>query len=302
MLNNKVLVLGGCGYIGSSLFNFLQNKGLEIDTVDLEWYGNYTNPKNINVDFKNLTPMFLRKYGSIVLLAGHSSVPMCVNNMRSSFKNNVENFVDLLTKLDAKQRFIYASSSSVYGVVDSPVEETHNYFDAISFYDITKQHIDQYASLSGKNFYGLRFGTVNGASSNLRVDIMMNAMVNSIKNGGHINLVNGKTKRPILYLNDLNRAIHSIIASEEDHPGIYNLASFNSTAGEIAHKVAEVLKSEVKTGPDREIVYDFMINSSKFCSTYDFKFEGDMEKIIYNLYSTYDDVEKTNRNEAIKYE
>ena len=78
-MRNKTLIIGGCGYIGSSLFNFLQNKGLDVDTVDLEWFGNHSNSKNINIDYRNLTPSFLDRYDSIVLLAAHSSVRMCQN-------------------------------------------------------------------------------------------------------------------------------------------------------------------------------------------------------------------------------
>lgn len=299
-LKNKILIIGGCGYIGSSLFNFLQNKGLDIDTVDLEWFGNNSNVKNINIDYRNLTAEFLAKYGAIVLLAAHSSVKMCENSMLYSFNNNVRNFIDILTKIN-DQKFIYASSSSVYGVVDDVCNEKHGMSEPISFYDTTKQHIDQYALLSKKNYYGLRFGTVNGSSSNLRVDIMMNAMVNSIKNGGSINLVNPETKRPILYINDLNRSIYAIINAPDDHPGIYNLCSFNSNVGDIASGIARILSANIETKPSSNMSYSFMIDNTKFCNVYNFKFEGTIDKITYNLFSNYDECHKTNRNSEVMY-
>ena len=46
----RILIIGGCGYIGSQLFVYLKNKGYKVDTVDLEWYGNYVNPKNFKTD------------------------------------------------------------------------------------------------------------------------------------------------------------------------------------------------------------------------------------------------------------
>jgi nucleoside-diphosphate-sugar epimerase len=97
-LKNKVLIIGGCGYIGSSLFNFLQNKGLNVDTIDLEWFGNHSVHKNINLDYKSLTKDFLSKYDSIVLLAAHSSVRMCENAMMPAFKNNVVTLLNFLKK------------------------------------------------------------------------------------------------------------------------------------------------------------------------------------------------------------
>jgi nucleoside-diphosphate-sugar epimerase len=299
-MKNKVLIIGGCGYIGSSLFNFLQNKGLDVDTVDLEWFGNYSVHKNINIDYRSLTKEFLSKYQSIVLLAAHSSVKMCENSMLPAFKNNVVNFVELINKID-KQRLIYASSSSVYGVVDTACDETHDVYKPISVYDTTKQEIDNYALLSKKNYYGLRFGTVNGASPNLRVDIMINAMVNSAMTNGHINLINAETRRPILYINDLCRAVFEIVVSKEDNPGIYNLSSFNSTSGEIANRVAEILKVPIHDLGKSKVVYDFLINNAKFCKTYGFKFEGNVEKIVYNLYSNIENCEKTHRNNEVNY-
>ena len=49
----KILVTGGCGYIGSAIYNNLKDKYI-VDTVDLEWFGNYTNPNNIKKDFDEL--------------------------------------------------------------------------------------------------------------------------------------------------------------------------------------------------------------------------------------------------------
>ena len=85
---NRILILGGCGYIGSALFPFLRKK-FEVDTVDLEWFGNLINAQNVKEDFKNLKEEVLDDFDTIILLAGHSSVQMCDKNMMSAFKNNV---------------------------------------------------------------------------------------------------------------------------------------------------------------------------------------------------------------------
>jgi nucleoside-diphosphate-sugar epimerase len=215
----KVLIIGGSGYVGSFL-NYSLKGDFEISNLDLNWFSDESNPK----DMRDLTIDYLQKFESIILLAGHSSVKMCDNNMLSSFRNNVQNFVELMAKINQNQKFIYASSSSVYGHTNnSIVSEDYNTFVPNNYYDLTKQIIDTYAQQSNLNYYGLRFGTINGWSPNMRVDIMINAMVNSALSDGHIKLYVKDIMRPILGIKDLSNAVKKIINTENSKPGIYNL-------------------------------------------------------------------------------
>ena len=185
----KVLIIGGCGYIGSRLFQYLSEKKYSVDTVDTEWFGNFVNPKNIKCNYNTLSKKFLNSYGVIILLAGHSSVQMCKDNMFASFKNNVNNFINLLSKL-SDQLFIYASSSSVYGNTKNiSAKEDYERYIPTNYYDLTKKTIDYYAHLSKISYYGLRLGTVNGFSPNLRVDLMINKMYEAARNTGKIKII-----------------------------------------------------------------------------------------------------------------
>jgi nucleoside-diphosphate-sugar epimerase len=292
----KILIIGGCGYIGSSLFTYLNGK-YNVESVDLEIFGN-PNIKNFRINFKDLSKEYLSQFTDIVLLAGHSSVKMCEDNMLGAFKNNVEYFIELLLKINPNQKFIYASSSSVYGNVNRNVvtEECQEYV-AGSFYDLSKAEIDYYAKIfDNVEYYGLRFGTVNGFSRNIRNDIMINSMVNSAITKGEIRVFNPMIKRPILYIGDLCRAIEKIILNERDLRGVYNLASFNSTVDIIGRKVAEVFEdvklSIIDGEPTKEEninkklhskVYDFAISSDKFITNFDFEFEGTITKIAKEL-------------------
>jgi len=299
----KILIIGGNGYIGSFLNHTFQ-KDFDITNIDLNWFSSQSNP----IDFKDLTKEYLSEFESIILLAGHSSVKMCHDNMLSSFRNNVQNFVELLGKIDKSQKLIYASSSSVYGhTKNSIVSEDYNTFVPNNYYDLTKQIIDTYALQSGLNFYGLRFGTVNGWAPNLRADIMINAMVHSALQDGHIKLYVKDIMRPILGINDLSKAIKKIIDSDGKNPGIYNLASFNSTAEEIAISVSNILNIPIKEYQTNELekitnaklqttAYNFAISSNKFQKNFDFKFQEDIESIVKSLISKFEDCEKTNRN------
>jgi nucleoside-diphosphate-sugar epimerase len=286
--DRSILIIGGCGYIGSALFRFLEKKHCyHIDTVDTEWFGNHINPRNYAIDIANITESFLSRYAVIILLAGHSSVSMCYNDPLGAFNNNVTHFIELLSKLTPSQRFIYASSSSVYSGASTEIytEDSFKSYYPLNTYDLSKWEIDLYAQLGKLSYYGLRFGTVCGASPNLRIDLMINAMYHTAKTDRIINLYHPEIHRPILGMTDLCRAVESIILAPEDKSGIYNLASFNTTAHNIAQSVSKHTKTKIhrKTPPSEIQPYSFSISSEKFCTTFAFSFQDTVQTIIQDL-------------------
>lgn len=299
----KVLIIGGNGYIGSKLIKDYQTQ-YDITNVDLCWYNKPVNAC-YQVDYNTLDKIFLQKFDVIILLAGHSSVKMCDGSLISVFNNNVKNFIKLISKLKPHQKFIYASSSSVYGNVGKNiVNEKYNGFIPNNNYDITKYTIDLYSPQFDTQYYGLRFGTVNGYSPVVRNDIMINAMTyNSLKDK-EIKLFVKDIIRPILGINDLSRAIKCIIDTNEDHKGIYNLASFNNTAEKIAYEVSDITKAPVKEQDIKLNIkpYDFSIDSSKFKKTFNFEFKETVKSITEGLINNIDNIIFTNRNQFKKYE
>jgi len=308
----RILIIGGCGYVGSRLYEYLRTV-CDVDTVDLEWYGNYVNKDNVVKDMSLLTPAELEKYQVVILLAGHSSVKMCENNMVSTMKNNVLNFVELLEKINKEQTLIYASSSSVYGdTKEFKVGEEYTRFEPNNYYDLSKHEIDSYAKLSDKNVFGLRFGTVNGSSPNLRSDIMINAMVFNALKDGKVFCFNPEIHRPILGIQDLCRAIETIIihGTEEDS-GIYNLCSFNTTALDISSRVASILGVDfeiIETLPDvvtnvklQTKAYNFMIDPRKFKRTFNFHFTETVETIVSSIVQDFETINKGSRSDVKLY-
>ena len=299
----KTLVIGSGGYIGSRLM-----KEMQVTGIDINWFKGGEK----DVDFKDLTRDYYSEFDNIILLAGHSSVKMSEGNLNSCFNNNVRNFIDLLEKLD-KQKLIYASSSSVYGSVGGKtVNEKYFGFEPYNQYDISKHTADLYAQKSDVEYYALRFGTVNGYSPFLRSDVMINAMVNSAINDGHIKLYIKDTMRPILGINDLCEAIRYILASNEDKRGLYNLASFNKTAEQIAYEVANVMgvqvqefeadPTQIKNAKNQTKAYNFSISTLKFRREFGFKFKDTVESLVTELKDRWDDMKKTDRSEVIDYE
>lgn len=293
----NVMLIGSEGYVGSYLKHALSEK-YQFECVDINWFHGNGEPK----DFRELAADRINSFDAVILLAGHSSVPMCNNNMLSSFKNNVDNFLELLDKVRVK--FIYASSSSVYGNTEKlVVDEKHRTYTPTNYYDITKQIIDTYSSKSDVEYYALRFGTVNGWAPHLRKDIMINAMFHSAMTKGSISLYSKHINRAILGIKDLSSAMERILDSNEDNRGVYNIASFNATAEEIAREVAEIMEVPVVEMEDPGAgIYDFAINTDKFQDTFKYRFRETIGTIVESLKNSMDSCELGDRNKAVKYE
>ena len=313
---SKVLIIGGNGYIGTKLYQYLISyqggTGYLVDVIDTCWFGQSIE-ETIVKDYKTMSKEFYSEYETIILLAGHSSVKMSEASSNSCFNNNVKNFIRLLEKLTDRQKFIYASSSSVYGSVGGrTVNEKYYGFEPYNQYDISKHTSDLYAVKSELQYYGLRFGTVNGYSPVLRTDVMINAMVNSALRDKEIKLFIKDTMRPILGIDDLCRGVETIIDNESDQRGLYNLASFNKTAEQIAYEVGNTMNVpviEYESDPtnitnvkNQTKTYNFSISTLKFRKTFKFSFKETVESITESLVSNWDTMKKTDRSEAFDYE
>jgi nucleoside-diphosphate-sugar epimerase len=237
MRADAVLILGAGGYIGSALVRFLRGgQNFAVTGVD---NGLRPGPApDLRRDYRDLTADDLAAFDSGVLMAGHSSVAACDRDPEAAFGNNVAGFVDLVHKLRG-QKLIFASSASVYvrtngraAAEDEPLPEP------VSYYDMHKRAIEQYAAVAYPNGYALRFGTVCGPSANTRTDVLLNALVRSALTAGHVRVANRTTRRPLLGITDLCRAVAALLTSNAP-PGAYNLSSVNVTVGETADYVAE---------------------------------------------------------------
>lgn len=279
----KIVIIGGCGYIGSKLFTYLQEKRYVVDTVDLEWVGNFINPKNIKRDYKDLNKDFFDIYDVVILLAGHSTIGMCQEDIIGSLKNNIENFVILMQKLK-KQKFIYASTYRVYNAIGKhSARESDSYQNSFSIYDLTKKTIDDYISFSSIEFYSLRMATVNGYSPNLRFKQIINKMYIDAKNKKKITIYDPSANFSILGIEDLCKAIEKIILGQ-DQRGVYNIGSFDCNIYLIIRELSKVFKDiDISIGKSPRKSYHIRIDTSKFQKTYNFKFRENPNSIISSL-------------------
>ena len=279
----SILVIGGNGYIGSRLVPHLKSHNHNVEV-----YGNRSN------DYNKLSKEFLESFKTIILLAGHSSVQMCVGDIRSPWHNNVRNFINLVEKTSKDTKIIYASSASVYGNSDDVSTENKMSLDILNNYDLTKITLDiaaQKYQAQGRQIIGLRFGTVNGSSPVIRRDLMINMMVYTANNEGKITVANKHINRSILSIDDLVRAVERIVFHSRYYfiPGMYNLASFTATVDEISSYVSKKLGIEIIDKGKTAGAYNFDINTDKICKDYDFKFTETIESTVDSVVNCYKD-------------
>lgn len=277
----KILITGGCGYIGSALYNYLYDKHT-LTSVDLELYGN-PGIANRKMDYSS-KELDVTEYDVVVHLASHSSVGICKKDRYGMLENNVINFLKLTSRLKSTQKFIYASSSCVYDSFRKATEA--DFLNPTDDLSMSKSIIDGYMRIDRNiQFYGLRFGGVNGWSPNLRTDLMINSMVKSAKTHSEIHVSNSHAERPILGMWDLCRAVESIINSKEDNPGIFNLHSFDTTVGEAAEFVSKRFGVQIKTNYSKPKTFSFSMSSDKFREEFKWEPMDTMETIVGSLFS-----------------
>jgi nucleoside-diphosphate-sugar epimerase len=288
------LIIGSEGYIGSALYGKLKDRSIGIDV-----YGS-----DVSINYGQLTKKEISKYKNIVLLAANAGVKPCEGAIKYSLQNNVINFTKLLSKINKKQKFIYASTGSIYGnTKEATVSENELNFIPSTYYDLTKYIDDMYASLSNIEYYGLRFGTVNGKTSfsnKVRDDVIINSMIKNAIVNKKITAVNTNVNRGILGLNDLCNAIEAIIDNSKNNRGFYNIASFNTTVGEISDYISNRLLATIEIKRDNNILYDFKLNTNKFCDTYQFKFEESLETICNDLIKDFNSIDFIRRDKCLK--
>jgi UDP-glucose 4-epimerase len=260
----KVLLIGGLGYVGSFLYDFLISKEYQVDICD---DGRRSNNSNAFVkypfSYNNLTSKIINDYDSILWFAGHSSVEVSNSDPIGAIENNTISLVELLKKIPSEKiKFIYASSASLYtGHVDY-ASEMLKVAPSENPYDISKFAFDYLATQYHKNIFGLRMGTICGYSKNIRKELVFNKMCLDAHFLKEINVANPKSERSLLFLVDLVEIINMLINSSKAKPGIYNALTYNTSIGDLSTLVGNYFNASIKMHPDSP-TYSFRMNMDK---------------------------------------
>ena len=297
----KILLIGGNGYIGSRLYDHLLSLKYNVTNIDLCWFGQVY-PETLVEDYKNITKEKLNEYSHIILLASHSSVSMCIENLSSCFKNNVMNFVDLIDKLD-NQILIYASTCAIYGKSKELVTEDEPIKDALNFYDYTMIARENIAKLNPtKNLVGLRFGSVGGFSKSFRNENLINSLTLSSKNK-LLTIASGDALRSVLGISDVCNAIEKIISENTIKNKVYNITSTNDKIINFGLTLQQITNSELNINDSAfKTDYSFSCSPELFEKDYNFKFKDNIESIYNDIIANGDNIIFNSKRKKIIYE
>jgi len=251
MKNKNYLITGSAGFIGFHLSKKLLSKGFNVLGADnlnnyydqkikqdrnkiLKKYKNYKFKKIDIKDYKKLDSIFKKNsIHGVVNLAAQAGVRYSLKNPKSYIENNINGFFNILelSKKYKIKKFIYASTSSVYGLQKKfPLKENFNTDNPIQLYAATKKSNElmatSYSHLYKMDTIGLRFFTVYGPWG--RPDMALFKFTKNIIKGKTIEVFNkGKHERDFTYIDDIVDGIFNIIINKKSKFGakIFNIGN-----------------------------------------------------------------------------
>lgn len=213
-----VLVTGGAGYVGAVLVPVLIEKGYSVKVIDLYLYGDevlspvkgHPRLKEIRGDIRNQAVLesAMKNVDSVIHLACISNDPSYELDPQLGKSINYDAFIPLvkIAKQNNVERFIYASSSSVYGIKDE-LEVTEDLsLEPLTDYSKFKAECENILlNEQNDNFVTtiVRPSTVCGYSPRLRLDLTVNILTNHAINKGKITVFGGQQKRPNIHIQDM---------------------------------------------------------------------------------------------------
>lgn len=300
----KLIVFGGGGYCGSVLVPQLITEGWDVTVFDIFWYGTGHLPKSSKL---RLVQGDVRDIAKVTeALAGQQYVLhlSCISNDASfeldeklSTSVNLDSFEPLVVaaKKAGVKRFVFASSSSVYGVSDKPdVTEDHPLVP-LTLYNKYKGMCEPLLlKHTDKDFIGVIFrpATVCGYAPRQRLDLSVNILTNHAVNKGKITVFGGDQLRPNLHVQDYADLCKLLLTAPDEKIAnqVFNCGFQNMSIMEIAKTVKKVVEEafpekgsipiEVTKSDDMR---SYHINSDKIKRILGFQPKHSIEEAVRDL-------------------
>lgn len=298
----KVAITGGAGYVGSLLVPYLVDRGYEVTVLDTFWYGDDVYPdlkdrsklKKVKGDIRN--PADLKKafagQDAVLHLACVSNDPSFDLQPQLGKSINYDCFKDIISTVKecGVKRFIYASSSSVYGVKDTPNVTEEATCEPLTDYSKFKLMCEEdlKAADMGKTEWSvIRPATVCGYAPRLRLDLTVNILTISALAKKKITVHGGKQLRPNLNIKDMIRAYATFLEApkEKIHQKIFNVGFENRSVGDIA-EIAKAVVNDPAVELVVEATHDhrsYHVNSDKVARELGFKAEYTIQDAVQSL-------------------
>jgi len=296
-----VLLIGGGGYVGTELADHLLQKNYRVIVYDLFIYGNFlSKDKNLSFisgDIRDLQSLknIIKDIDIVIHLACISNDPSFDLNPELGKSINFDPFEDLvrLSKDNGVKRFLYASSSSVYGV-KSEINVTEDFsLNPLTDYSKYKVMCEEILlKYNSKNFNCtiIRPATVCGYSRRQRLDVVVNILTNLAYNEKRIKIFGGEQLRPNINIFDMcNVYVHILEQPYEKISGeIFNAGYENLSVNKVAQLVQEtvpfnVTVEKVSTNDNRS----YHISSEKIKNKIGFENKKNIKDAINDLVTAF---------------
>ncbi len=257
---SNILITGGGGYVGSLLTPYLIQKGHKVTVLDLFIYGEDVLQKNNNLkvvkgDIRNedLISKITKNQDIVIHLACISNDPSFELNPNLGKSINLDAFRPLVEQSVSNnvKKFIYASSSSVYGIKKE--RDVNELMSLEPLTDYSKYKADCEKILldyqSDKFIVTiLRPATVCGYAPRQRLDVVVNILTNLAYHNREIKIFGGSQLRPNIHINDMVKSYEVIINAEDNKIDgqIFNVGYDNKSVKEIAKIVKSELGDDIK--------------------------------------------------------
>ena len=251
----KVVVIGGAGYIGSALISHLVNRNYHVCVFDDFSFGEkpvaeWKNHAQVNLvagDFRRVDQLVQVIQGAhaVVHLGGVVGDPACALDPDLTLEVNLTSsrVVAEVSRAQGVQRFIFASSCSVYGASHELLDEKSS-LNPVSLYAKTKIAMENVLrELTTDSFRPtvLRFGTVFGLSGRTRFDLVVNLLTAKAVREGTITVFGPSQWRPFVHVSDAAKAVALSIEAPLEVAGAqtFNVGSnaMNLTLGELGRLI-----------------------------------------------------------------
>ena len=300
----KVFITGGAGYVGSYLADYLVQKGYFVTVFDLFIYGKKVFISNKNIEFIKgdirdieLLKNSIKNHDVVIHLACISNDPSFELNPTLGKSINLDAFEPLvkISKNNNVQRFIYASSSSVYGIKQDKNVHEDMILEPITDYSKFKAQCEVILNkYSNDDFVTttIRPATVCGFSRRLRLDLIVNILTNIGYHNKEITIFGGDQLRPNIHIKDMVRAYEKVIEApkEKVNREIFNAGWENKSVKEIANIVKDTLGGDIKlTISKTDDNRSYHISSEKIKKVLSFKTDFTIKNAVEDLKKAFDE-------------
>lgn len=301
---NKIYITGGAGYVGAMLVPRLLEKGYCVTVLDLMIYGedvlgSHENLTIIKGDIRDIELLknTIPGHNTVIHLACISNDPSFELNPELGKSINLDAFRPLvdISKASSVKRFIYASSSSVYGVKEE--DNVHEDMSLEPLTDYSKFKAECESILAGYQSpefttVTIRPATVCGYSLRQRLDVVVNILTNLAFHKREISVFGGQQLRPNIHISDMVDAYVALLEANDDEIAgeIFNVGFENQTVLELAETVQKVIGEDVKlvtteTNDNRS----YHISSKKIADKLGFTTSHTIKEAVEDLKKAFED-------------